>query len=156
MNSGLGILVSFLNETAGDITAYRVLVLETMQGLYMQRVTGWDCDFRSYFLTKPFATDRSAPIGQENYSDVLEYVDERVLSELCLSRSDFEGYLKAEYIQGGLLTTNQLMKGVAAYTSNAIDYYFPDDNDTGLTSLDWSEAGYKCENLPPDQMFRIS
>ena len=171
LNADLTLVVTFLNDTAvgiqasyanitkflaEQITAYRVLALETLQNLYMQRVSRWDCDFQSYFMTKPFATNRTLLIGQADYPDALEYVDERVLSELCLDLSDFERYLEDEYGPSARVTTNQLFNSISSYTTNALAYYFPSGDKSGLTNLDWSEAGFSCENLPADQQYSHS
>lgn len=171
LNGALTLLASFLNETAvgiqgtyeditnfltEQITAYRVLALETLQNLYMQKVSRWDCDFFQYFMTKPFATDHSQSIGEDDYLNVLEYVDERILSELCLDPEDFELYLEARFASPQQITTNQLVSTVSSYTSDALQFYFPSGDSTGLSSLDWTEAGFSCGNLLLEQRYRYS
>jgi septal ring factor EnvC (AmiA/AmiB activator) len=168
LNADLTLVVSFLNETAlgiqgtyeemteflaEQITAYQVLAVETLQNLYMQKISRWDCDFQSYFMTKSFGTDRSQVIGENDYLDVLEYVDERILSELCLDPADFAGRLEERYESPPKITTNQLLIIVSAYTSDVLDYYFPSGDNIGLSSLDWSDAGFRCENLRDDQRY---
>ena len=101
-------------------------------------------------MTKPFATDRSQVIGEDDYLDVLEYVDERILSELCLDPADFADRLRQRYESPQRITTNQLLSSVSAYTSDALEYYFPTGDKMGLSSLDWSNAGFRCEHLPLD------
>lgn len=170
LNADLTLVVTFLNDTAvgihgtyediteflaEQITAHRVLALETLQNLYMQRISRWDCDFQSFFLTEPFATNRTIPIGKANYPRVMEYVDERVLSELCLDESDFERYMETDLlVSPERATMNQIVSRVSFYTTGALEYYFPSgDSDEGVTSEDWSEAGFDCENLPVDKSY---
>lgn len=168
LNADLTLLVSFLNDTAigiqgsyediaaflaEQITAYQVLALETLQNLYLQRISRWDCDWRSYFLTEPFATNYTRPIGATSYSKVLKYVDERVLSELCLDDADFEQYLRLEFDAPSQMTAHQLLSSVSTYTTKALQFYFPVNNSTlGVTSDDWAEAGFDCEKL--EQRYR--
>merc|ERR1712125_91657 len=101
-------IVSFINETGNNfddtfetitnflseqITAYRAVVIETLQNTYSQRIASWDCAYRDMFRLEEFVNDGRLPIGAGSYPNVIEYVEERVLSELCLSTPDFEIYL---------------------------------------------------------------
>lgn len=169
LNDHLETLVSFFDETATDmketyeefaaylaeqITAYRKLVMQTLENIFIQRLTMWDCDFRSYFLAEPFTQDRRQPIGSEAYPKVLDYVEERVLSELCLSTRDFELYVQAQFGVPSNLTVTQLTTAVAVYSSNALEYYFPDGGDSGLNTTVWAESGYDCSKLSSDHRYR--
>jgi hypothetical protein len=178
LNSDLGTIVSFLNTTtanldetfdavsaflAGQISVNRFLVLETLQNTYQQRLSSWDCDFRDAFRNRDFANDGNIPIGTDDYPEVVAYVDEQLLTELCLDQADFEQYLESAVVQGGIVppvstTVNQLITGVQTYTNLAVDYYFPDNGDAvgGLTEEEWLEASYNCENLPADLQFSVT
>ena len=72
----------------------------------------------------------------------------QILDEMCASRSDFEAYLGQQY-NYAFLTSNQLYQGVATYTTNIFNYYFPDPGQSGITPEQWAEADYNCANLPP-------
>ena len=159
LNGNLLTIVSFLNETsqglgdslseitdylADQITANQVLVLESLENTYRQRISSWDCDYRDIFREENFGSDFSAPIT--DVPSVLDYVDERVMSELCLDVSDFELYLNQEN-PGGIITSFRLIRGVLLYTTAALDYYFPEEDELGLAVEKWSDASFACENL---------
>lgn len=178
LNSDLGTIVSFLNTTtanldetfdavsaflAGQINVNRFLVLETLQNTYQQRLSSWDCDFRDVFRNRDFANDGSIPIGADDYPEVVAYVDEQLLTELCLDQADFEQYLESAVVQSGIVppvstTVNQLIMGVQSYTNLAADYYFPDNGDAvgGLSNEDWEAASFNCENLPVELQFSVT
>jgi hypothetical protein len=74
-------------------------------------------------------------------------VDQRVLSELCLDVSDFELYLNEANANSDGITSFGLIRGVLLYTTQALDYYFPEKDETGLTLAGWSQASFTCDNL---------
>lgn len=175
-NSDLGTIVSFLNETtvdlnetfdsvsaflAGQITINRLIVLETLQNTLQQRLSNWDCGFRDTFRNRNFANDGTIPIGADDYPAVVAYIDEQLLTELCLDQADFEQFLESAVVQAGTVppvstTVNQLITGVQTFTNLAIDHYFPDRGDAvgGLTIEDWAAAAsYNCDNLPTELQF---
>lgn len=167
-------LVSFLNETALNIddsfdsmTDYlskqiesnRVLVMETLENLYRQRISNWDCDFREFFLTEYFVSNRNASIGIELYPKVIAYIEERLLSELCLNTVDFEGFLEElmNLTNKGDTSFNQLQQGAGQYADLAVNYYFSPSAETNSTTpVQWAEANYNCHNLPPELVFHYS
>lgn len=174
--NNLETVVSFLNETsaslqetyediteflATQITYYRTLVVQTVQNTYIRQLSNWDCAFRDIFAFEDFIEPENGdmPIGEAAYDDVMEYVDSRVLSKLCLSMSDFELYLENQYVKQGSdrpteVTRDQLFSAVEFYSLEVFDHYFPDEDDVGgLTEADWAEASYNCENLPESQKF---
>jgi regulator of replication initiation timing len=146
---------------ATQITYYRTLVTDTVQNTYIRQLSNWDCAYRGIFAFEDFAEPGNGdmPIGEDKYDDVMKYVDQRVLSKLCLSMSDFELYLENKYVNQGSdrpveVTTDQLLSAVQLYTLEVFDYYFPDKGDVGgLTEADWAEASYDCEKLPIDRKF---
>jgi hypothetical protein len=158
LNADFISILGFLNETSlgidtslsqitdflsSQIAASEVLVLESLENTMRQRIGSWDCDYRDIFREQTYGSDYSAPITER--SRVLDYVDERVLSELCLSRDDFDSYLSFRFPQG--LTSYRLFRGVLEYTSKALDFYFPEEGEFGLSGSSWSDAAYACKNL---------
>jgi hypothetical protein len=158
LNNDLVTVVSFLNETslgldnslqqitgflADQIAANQVLVSESLENTYRQRVQSWDCDYRDHFREEPFAGNFNISIT--DLSGVVEYVNERVLSEICLDESDFEQFLLGEYPDG--INSFRLIRGVSMYTTNALDFYFPEAGETGITPAVWAEASYDCQKL---------
>lgn len=158
MNSDLLTIVGFLNETSvgiddslseitgflsSQIAANGALVIESLENTYRQRVATWDCDYRDVFREQAFGSDFNAPITERE--TVLSYVDDRVLSELCLDRDDFDRYLSSTFPEG--LTSYRLARAVVEYTSEALDYYFPEENEVGLSRTEWSDASYACKNI---------
>lgn len=163
LNNELQSILLFLNETATNfdilyddlvdtlaeqITANRVLVLQTLQNTYLQQVNAWDCAFRDIFRGESFVVEEDSAIGDSHLDSVLQYVEERVLSELCLDRNDFESFVIRRYTTSNI-TTNELYQAVALYTNAALDYFFPDPGEEGgLTDQDWARAGYECDMVP--------
>ena len=169
LTSDLQSIASFLNETAdnlGDaydevaaflaeqISTNRVLVMETLENTYHQRVANWDCALTDNFALEEFSKDRNTPIPANSFSAVMEYVEERVLSDLCLDIDDFEQYMEQRY-DGQDITTNRLVASVQRYTWNALDYYFPEGDDIGLSPQDWAAASFNCDNLSVNQQFMM-
>ena len=160
LNTELRTIASYLNETANDldegygqlvtqlaqqITGNRVLVLQSLRSLYMQRISYWDCSFRDVFRGETFVLNEDILIGGA-LPEVLEYIEDRVLSELCLNATDFELYLDSRYGLN-LVSANQLYQSVATYSSRAMSFYFPDEGEVGLTPEDWARAGYECSGV---------
>eukprot|EP00526_Cylindrotheca_closterium_P012275 CAMPEP_0113609422 /NCGR_PEP_ID=MMETSP0017_2-20120614/4481_1 /TAXON_ID=2856 /ORGANISM="Cylindrotheca closterium" /LENGTH=458 /DNA_ID=CAMNT_0000518235 /DNA_START=107 /DNA_END=1483 /DNA_ORIENTATION=+ /assembly_acc=CAM_ASM_000147 len=158
LNTDLVSILGFLNETSlgidtslsqitdflsNQIVASEVLVLENLENTMRQRIGNWDCDYRDVFREQNYGVDFSAPITERNR--VLDYVDGRVLSELCLNRDDFDSYLTFQFPEG--LTSYRLFRGVVEYTSKALDFYFPEEDEIGLSTTAWSDAAYACKNL---------
>lgn len=159
LNGELISIVSFLNDTAlgldsslefvsgylaDQISANKELVVQSLENTYRQRVLNWDCDYRDIFREESFGQDYSLAIA--NMDAVLGYLDQRVLSELCLSVQDFQRYLDREY-PGEIINTLQLIRAVSLFTTSALDHYFPEPGESGLTANEWSEASYKCDLL---------
>lgn len=72
----------------------------------------------------------------------------QVLSEMCASRSEFESFLEQRYSLTSM-TSEDLRQGVALFTTNLFNYYFPDPGQEGLTPEEWAAADYSCLNVPP-------
>ena len=166
-------IVSFLNETnlgfertlssvsdflGQQISGYRVERMSNLNLLYRQIVTRWDCDLISRFRLRDFTKNITQPIGPADITDVMDHVDEQVLTELCINRTDFEHSLQTSILEPPKplsdMSITELETGVAIYTTKVLDYYFPDAGETGgLTESDWSAAQFDCSKLgtPPFQ-----
>jgi len=157
-NNDLVTVVAFLNDTsvgigntlaqitdylADQIVANQVLTTQSLENTYRQRVQTWDCDYRDAFRDEAYGQNYSVVIS--DVSTVMDYVDQRVISELCLNKNDFNQYLMNRYPDG--LTSYRLLRGVNNYTSAALDYYFPETGEAGLTPAEWDAASYSCQNL---------
>jgi len=175
LNDQLDTIVSFVNETgigidetydevreflAEQIVGYRSVALESLQNIYTQRILLWDCAYRETFSDYDFSFDDSLEIPEQDveggvFDMVIDYVEDRVLNELCLSVVDFEAYLE-DIFNEPVYTSNHLISGMNSYTTLALDYYFPDHDESGngLTLDDWAMAGYKCGKLPEDMIFQ--
>ena len=160
LNSDLLSITTFLNSTSlglddsleewanfigGLIVANQALVLESLKTNYKTRLIAWDCDYRDVFREESFGVDYNLPIS--DISSVMAFVDDRVLSELCLDVSDFEIFLFEQFPD--YVSTHRLIRGVSQYTSQALDYLFPEHNDDGhgVSQIEWEEAGFNCRNL---------
>eukprot|EP00934_Nitzschia_sp_Nitz4_P007622 Nitzschia sp. Nitz4//scaffold10_size219509//133703//134911//NITZ4_001439-RA/size219509-processed-gene-0.340-mRNA-1//-1//CDS//3329532953//7612//frame0 len=165
LNNDLVTIVSFLNETSLDIDeslqqvtefladqiiANSVLLAESLENTYRQQIQNWDCDYRDYFREEPYGENYTMVIT--DLPTVLSYVDDRVLSDMCLDVDDFEAYLVNTYADS--ITSYRLIAGVTEYTTRALTYYFPDVDETGVTPQEWADASYSCRNLedtyPPE------
>jgi predicted nucleic acid-binding Zn-ribbon protein len=169
-NEDLRTLVSFLNETssglgqnldaitaflANQIVTNQVLVLNSLENTYRQRVATWDCDYRDIFQGEAFVQDFTRVISATNFDTlILPYLEQRVLSELCLDTSDFDAYVQATTPPSSSttdsltpLTSTRLLRSVLQYTSSALDYYFPESTEAGLSTEEWATASFDCENL---------
>lgn len=165
-NADLVTVVKFLNETSSglgnsleNITSFLTdqiavnqgLVVESLENTYRQRVQNWDCEYRDIFGLQPFGQNFSLPLDRTtDIPAVLDYVEQRVLSELCLDRSNFATYLDALYplADNAVITSFGLIRAVRVYTDLALDYYFPEVGEAGLVLEDWSNASFQCEQLP--------
>eukprot|EP00526_Cylindrotheca_closterium_P011672 CAMPEP_0113615586 /NCGR_PEP_ID=MMETSP0017_2-20120614/7782_1 /TAXON_ID=2856 /ORGANISM="Cylindrotheca closterium" /LENGTH=484 /DNA_ID=CAMNT_0000524837 /DNA_START=49 /DNA_END=1503 /DNA_ORIENTATION=+ /assembly_acc=CAM_ASM_000147 len=139
---------------AQQITTNRNLVLEALENTYHQRVADWDCGLRAQYALEPFAQDDSITIPSDKYNSVIDFVDGRVLSDLCLSRSNFESYLTGRYPSGGI-SVDRLVTSVRRYTWDAIDHYFPEKGEEGLTKENWAMANFTCNKLMPSQKYSV-
>jgi cell division septum initiation protein DivIVA len=169
LNIGLETIVGFLNETSAEIgesleqvadflaeqiTTSRVLVLGNLETSSQTKISNWDCDYRDVYREKTYGTDFDAPIPPGEIAGIVAYVNDRILSDLCLIASDFENYLSETYSDS--LTSNRVVTAVTNYVSAALDWYFSDgQGGEGISHEQWAEAGYRCQNLP-DQFEFVS
>jgi len=149
-----------LNESFDEVTAFlaeqistnRFLVVENLQNTYHQRVANWDCALRDRFALEDFTRDGNMPIPDDIFPVVMLYVEERVLSDLCLDTSDFELYMSNRY-NGEDITVNRLTTSVQRYTWDALDHYFPEADEDGVAPEAWAAAAYECGNLSPENQY---
>lgn len=162
-------ILSFLNETSGEInesveaiSAYladqinenRILLLGKLENTYIQKTSNFECNYDARFGNQEWGVDKGMSIGAANYSVVIEYVNETVLTEICANSTDFEYFLATDSELGynGTvppvnITSDQLIVGVDIYTTSLLDYYFPDGDESGLKMTDWVLAEFECEGL---------
>jgi len=170
LNNDLITIVSFLNSTAfglndsfeqltsmlsNQIAINQNTVLSNVQYLYRQKTECWFCDYSSIFHDQPWGKDYDTPIT--NITKAMQLVNDRVLDELCLDPFDYEAFLfTSNEDNGGNITSNELRKGVIQYTKNALDYYFPESDEVGLTMENWSDADYICDNLENKYLWNVN
>mmetsp|Transcript_84556 Transcript_84556/g.234470 ORF Transcript_84556/g.234470 Transcript_84556/m.234470 type:complete len:651 (+) Transcript_84556:76-2028(+) len=164
-NGKLISLVSFLNTTASSversfdglkdfllaqIQTERVLVLESIHATSDERVASWRCSLNDAFGTAAFVANGQLTIDLPRLPQVLSYVEEVLLSELCVNKTDFELYLDRSYNLTDSLSLTELAEGVRQYTTQVLDFHFPDEDSqgSGTTPLEWEQAGYRCARLP--------
>ena len=175
LNDDLEVVASFLNETtftlkdsyddvvtflAQQIDAGRAIWTRTTENLYRARTNNMICDIQSRFSGQPFVVDPMAAIGGPHYDEVVAYVEETMLSELCVKRDHFEAFLLHEStkVTSSDITLNDLVRSLMRYNMMVFDYYFPRDVsrvDSGeaLGPDDWAAANYRCEELPMSKRF---
>jgi len=160
LNNNLVNVVTFLNDTslgldnslqqitgylAEQIEANQVILLENIENSYRQKASNWDCDYRDFFREESFGIDFNEPIT--NLDDVLLYVNGRVLSEICLDVEDFEAFLANRFQD--VINSHRFIRAVQEYTTAAIDYYFPEAGEVGLSAADWGDASFRCKDVAP-------
>jgi len=161
-NKDLQSVAGFLNDTAGQIgqtfdeisdylgkqiEANKALILGNMENTMKQRAVSWDCNYGNLFASKDWGSNYDVDIGDQDWEDVLSYVNENVLEETCLSLSDFKDFYAADSVQWSKRNSKNLIAAVSAYTTTALDWYFPEEGETGLTHADWAAASYNCQQL---------
>jgi len=159
LNEDITGVVGFLNETslgfetslevvakvlADQIVANQALVLETLENTYRQRINDWDCEYRDKFREFDWGTNYALPIT--DLDSVITYLDDRIFNEVCWDASNFVEFLNAEYPNLDI-TSYRVVRSVIVYSDRALDYYFPESGEVGLTAKEWSDASYSCENL---------
>jgi len=161
LNEDITGIVGFLNETslgfetslevvanvlADQIVANQALLLETLENTYRQRINDWDCEYRDKFREFDWGTNYALLIPITNLDSVTTYLDKRIFNEVCWDASNFVEFLNTEYPDGDI-TSYRVIRSVIDYSDLALDYYFPESGEVGLTTKEWSDASYSCENL---------
>jgi len=128
---------------------------------YRQLLAGWDCDYRDVFRSESYGLDYDSLLPPPSGNvllpqEVQAYIDERVLSKMCLDPDDFNKYLLstvAEATDIGV-TSNQLIRAVILYTEDAMTYYFSSsvesgnsNSNGGISLSEWIDASFRCDLL---------
>ncbi|VEU33675.1 unnamed protein product [Pseudo-nitzschia multistriata] len=133
---------------------------------YRQLLMGWDCDFKNVFFGGSSSSSNSNGVVLLPLPDeITAYVDERVLSKLCLDESDFLQYLLyTSSPNSSSISSDQFVRALVLYTEEAMKYYFPSsgifpgannnasDRD-GLLLSHWIDAAFHCESLQSPFVF---
>jgi len=146
-------LISALDET---IIQSRVLAEEGLKNRMKTEANGWECGLSIAFGSEAFIQDTNLPIGSENYVFVIDYIESKVLADLCIDTTNFEFFVTNEILGDGLVVSDasitDLTLGLNVLANRAFQHYFPTDNN-GLADEDWVLANYDCENLKNEQKY---
>lgn len=172
LNEDLGEIVSFLEEEAegversyAELAAYladtilrkRVLAEIGLHERMKSELAGWQCGYKTAFSSQEFVQNEQIPIGYASYDTVVGYISDSFFHDLCISRGNFETFLRSEVLMRGQnlweITSKNLAAGVNMYTTEVLEYYFPDEGEIGLNSTVWDEADYDCDNLSVENRF---
>ncbi len=132
-----------ISEVLGErVQQQQQSTLVQLEISYRQLLAGWDCGFNDVFSfgqgTIIAISGGSLPL------DVQNYLNDRVLSKLCLDYNDFERYLQST--TSGGVTSSALIRSVVLYTEDAMKYYFPADASSGndVSLQEWKDASFQC------------
>ena len=172
LNENLGKIVSFLEVEANGVQeSYDELAKQLADTILRKEVlaeiglkermkaelSGWECGLLIAFGNQDFSEDQEIPIGYSDYYHVMNYISDKILSDLCIVQENLEVYLWEEVIPGKQIwdiNLKDLAFGVNIYSAKVLDHYFPDENDTeGLENYVWNVADYDCRNLDLDDRY---
>ena len=110
-----------------QVQQQQLMTLKQLEISYIQMIENWDCNYRDVFNNEIYGQNYDAAITDNNILPlaVSDYVNERVLSKLCLDIYDFSNYLNTQQYTDGIITSNQLIRSTILYTNEAMKYYFP-------------------------------
>lgn len=132
-----------ISEVLGErVQQQQQSTLVQLEISYRQLLAGWDCGFNDVFS---FGQGTIIAIGGGSLPlDVQNYLNDRVLSKLCLDYNDFERYLQST--TSGGVTSSALIRSVVLYTEDAMKYYFPADasSGNGVSLQEWKDASFQC------------
>ena len=138
-----------------QVQQQQILTIKQLEISYRQIIENWDCNYNVVFNNQEFgsnynipipitSTDTNTDINSINILplDVRDYIQERVLSKLCLNIDDFSNYLNNQYNTDGtiIITSNQLIRSTVLYTNEAMNYYFS-INTIGIGDGESSDVG---------------
>ncbi len=172
LNEDLGEIVFFLEDEAQGVEkSYEELAAHLADTILRKRVlaeiglhermkserAGWQCGYKTAFSSQDFIKDEEVPIGYSSYDIVLGYIAASFFDDLCISRGNFETFLRHEVLLGGQklweITSKDLTAGVNMYTTEVLEFYFPDEGEDGVNKTAWDDADYDCNNIPPENRF---
>lgn len=139
--------LSEITEVLGErVEQQQQSTLVQLEISYRQLLAGWDCDYNDVFQYGPNSVI-SSTTGNLFPADLQNYINDRVLSKMCLDSQDFEGYLLLS-TPSREITSSDLVRAVALYTEGAMKYYFPSsDSSNGVTLEEWIDASFRCDLL---------
>jgi len=153
------ITLGSITESLGEkVKQQQRSTLQQLEVYYRQVLAGWDCDYRDIFRSEPYGQDFDVSISAsaELPSEVQTYIDERILSKLCLDSNDFREYLTVTIQQqsdNNGVTSNRLIRALVLYTEDAMKHYFPpseateDGDSDGISFSEWIDASFRCDLL---------
>ena len=138
-----------------QVQQQQILTIKQLEISYRQIIENWDCNYNVVFNNQEFgsnynipipitSTDTNTDINSINILplDVRDYIQERVLSKLCLNIDDFSNYLNNQYSNTDgtiIITSNQLIRSTVLYANEALNYYF--SKNTGIGDGESSDGG---------------
>ena len=57
-------------------------------------LSGWECGFLIAFGSQSFAKNEEESIGYSSYDTVMNYISDRLLTDLCIVQGNLELFLK--------------------------------------------------------------
>ena len=103
-------------------------------------LSGWECGFLTAFGSQSFAKNEEESIGYSSYDTVMNYISDRLLTDLCIVQGNLELFLKNNVLMPRVKIWEINMKdlgfGVNLYATNVLNHYFPGDSETGLGRSD--------------------
>lgn len=158
LNTTIDELTDFLGN---EINQNAILVLMSLEISYQNVYKYWTVPgiFEDLFGKKSWIVDKDSPIGDADYKELMEYLEEHVSSEVCADIEDFEKFLTTDPVIGynGVappvnISFRSIQSGIERYFSSLTNYYFSFAVD-GVPKQQWMEAEYDCQNLADEQRF---
>ncbi len=167
-------IVSFLEDEANGVQHSYDELAKTLASTIIRKRTlaeigvkermkaelaGWECGLVVAFATQEFSKNVNYPIGYSHFDDVVDYVSDKLFVNFCINSTDFETFLQNEIVEEGntiwTINLSDFTRGVNIYTSEVLNYYFPDEDDTnGLDSEVWETANYECSKLSQEMIYK--
>lgn len=149
---------SLVGTLADTILRKEVLAEIALMERIRKDISGWECGFTAAFANEDFGKDGEVAIGYSSYDTVMNYINDRILSDVCVQRGNFELYLSSEILLPGQkkweINRNDLVNGVNLYLTEVLNHYFPGEG--GSDKIDWNTADYDCRNLAYEDRFSFN
>lgn len=149
---------SLVGTLADTILRKEVLAEIALKERIRKDISGWECGFTAAFANEDFGKDGEVAIGYSSYDTVMNYINDRILSDVCVQRGNFELYLSSEILLPGQkkweINRNDLVNGVNLYLTEVLNHYFPGEG--GSDKIDWNTADYDCRNLAYEDRFSFN
>jgi hypothetical protein len=161
-----------LDTTVDELTIYLSneidensgLVLLSLEHSYQNVYKYWTATgiFDNLFENKSWFQNKDLPLGSDEYTALMDYIEEFIISEVCADQSDFENFLVNDPVidySGSSPPVNisfrSLRAGIERYFTALMNHYFS-INENGLAKKVWVEAEFDCKNLAPSKLFTWS